>query len=198
MYSCCVLCVKYARLQNKRARTGLASDSHRFCSFCIKITVRQRSVSSGFVFPMKNGTRIYIQLFPWLSFGPAKLKTVKQHIFRQFYQFCMQTTVRQRSASGGFVNPMENGTRMCIQIIPCLSFEVRKTANYEISKFHRFRMPITEDKSAIFVFPSKNGTRLYIQMLLYLLFGVGKHVILKLHCFGTRAKRTSTLMWNVS
>jgi hypothetical protein len=39
------------------------------------------------------------------------------------------------------------------------------------------------------VFASQNGTRMHSQIIRWVSFGVGKHAILKLHCFVTRAKR---------
>ena len=111
---------------------------------------------------------------------------MKWHFFPQFYQFRIQTTVSKRSSSGGFVNPMKNGTKLHIQLILFHFIWARKIENCKIPKFHRFRMPITADNSyasAIFVFPSKNGTRLYIQILLEVSFGLGKPVISKLYFF---------------
>ena len=88
-----------------------------------------------FVFPMKNGTRIYIQMIPWLSFGVRKTINYKISKFCHFYT---QTTVRGRKESGGFVFASQNGTRMHIQIIHWVSFWVNK---YVIAKLHFYAPP---------------------------------------------------------
>ena len=72
VYSCCVLCVKYARVQNKSARSRQCRISRSFFQFRTQITAKKSCRSKLFVFPMKNGTRIYIQMIPWLSFGWCK------------------------------------------------------------------------------------------------------------------------------
>ena len=133
VHSCCVLCVKYARVQNKCARSKQCRISVIVFQFRKQITAKKSSRYKLFVFPMKNGTGIYIQVI-LLSFtgGGANMLTTK------FCHFYTQTTVMGRKESGGFVFPSKNGTRMHIQIIRWVTFGVGK---YVITNLHCFVPP---------------------------------------------------------
>jgi hypothetical protein len=75
---------------------------------------------------MENGTRMYFLLIFLLSF---KLRKTEKYEIFQFDQFLVTITASNSKTSTIFVFPTKNGTRLCIQMFPELSFGVSKPGN---------------------------------------------------------------------
>ena len=115
-----------------------------------------------------------------------------------FCQFRTQITGNENCASKLFVIPVKNGTRLRFQNIFLLSLSRRKNANYLISLCSHFarkslRVKVKRPKDSWF--PWKMGQDCAFRI--FFDFHSGGQTWD--YCFyGHRAKRTSTLMWNVS
>ena len=169
VYSCCVLCVKYARVQNKSARRRQRQIRIVFFQFCTQITVKNRSSSKLFVFPMKNGTRMYIQMIFWHSLGGSKHANYKIAFFANFVNFARKSLWKKGVRPNFSCFPWKMGQECVFRWFSVIHVGGANIANYEISKFCHFHTQTTvrgRKESGGFVFPSKNGARLYIQMLL--------------------------------